>query len=89
MRILVTSCSMIFKSLTIEFWVRINSLPAGQVKRFVTIQPGEGGDSVPTVQNGPGQLHFYMNINGALRSIRINNILQTDPIIISLARTMV
>ncbi len=64
------------QNLTIEFWVNLNAMPAGQVGRFVTLQPEKAVIRYDGA-NGPGQLHFYMNIGGTLQSIRVNNTLQT------------
>ncbi len=67
-----------FTNITLEAWVRHNSLPAGQVQRYVTI-----GQEVAVLRHdgtsGTDQLHFYIRqSNGALYSIRINDVLTTN-----------
>jgi len=62
------------QQLTIDSWVKHSSLPPGQIQRYVTLANKavlrfDGGA-------GPQQLHFYMTINGMLRHIRVNNVLQ-------------
>jgi hypothetical protein len=63
------------QQLTIETWVKLNSMPA-RVERFVTLS-NEKAVLRYDGQSGPGQLHFYMKIDGVLRHIRVNNVLQT------------
>ncbi len=61
--------------LTLSAWVKPETLPDGKVMRFV----GLGGEKAVLRydgQYGPGQLHFYMNIGGSLRGIRVDNALQ-------------
>ena len=60
--------------LTIDFWVRLDSMPPDKIERFVTLNWAKAvlrydGD-------GPRQLHFYMEIDGALRHIRVDGRLQ-------------
>jgi photosystem II stability/assembly factor-like uncharacterized protein len=65
------------QQLTIEAWVRLNSMPPIK-ERFVTLGvPNEKAVLRYDGTSGPGQLHFYMRIGGALREIRVNNVLQT------------
>ncbi len=63
------------QQLTIEAWVNHESLPP-QIQRYVTI----GGASEASLRydgvNGSGQLHFFMRIDGSLRHVRANNVLQ-------------
>jgi parallel beta-helix repeat protein len=64
--------------LTIDMWVKLNSMPAGRIERFVTISPGvESAVIRYDGINGPGQLHFYMNISDVFHDIRVNNVLQS------------
>jgi len=65
------------QQLTMECWVKINSLPSGVVERFMTI----GGAKAVlrydgrTSGGGPNRLQFYMRINGGLQFINVDNIL--------------
>ena len=64
-----------FTNITLESWVRHNSLPAGQIQRYMTIGP-----EVAVLRydgtSGTNQLHFYIRqSNGALYSIRLNDVL--------------
>ena len=64
-----------FTNITLEAWVRHNSLPAGQIQRYMTIGP-----EVAVLRydgtSGTNQLHFYIKqSNGALYSILLNNVL--------------
>jgi hypothetical protein len=63
------------QQLTIDAWLKHNSLPPGQIQRYVTIN---GEKAVLRYDGGAGaqQLHFYMRIDGVLRDIRVNNVLQ-------------
>jgi Tol biopolymer transport system component len=63
------------QQLTIDLWVKHNSLPPGRVERYVTLQ-GEKAVLRYDGVVGPGQLHFYMSINGQLQHIRVDNALQ-------------
>src|SRR6266566_2876467 len=65
------------QQLTIDLWVKHNSLPPGRIARYVTLQ-GQQGKAVLRYdgENGPAQLHFYMGIDGQLQHIRVNNALQ-------------
>jgi len=53
------------QQLTTDVWVMHNSLPSGQIQRYVTIH---GEKAVLRYDGGIGtrQLHFYMRIDGAL-----------------------
>ena len=64
------------QQLTIDAWVKHNSLPPGQIERYVTLL-GEKAVLRYDGGNGPAQLHFFMRINGELQHIRMNNVLQT------------
>ena len=64
------------QQLTIDTWVKLDSLPPGQIERFVTLT-GEKAVLRYDGGNGPRQLHFYMKIDGELRHIRVNNVLET------------
>src|SRR3989441_866807 len=63
------------QQLTIDAWVKHNSLTPGRIERYVTL----GGEKAVLRYdgiNGPAQLHFYMRIGGELQHIRVNNVLQ-------------
>jgi Tol biopolymer transport system component len=63
------------QQLTIDAWVKHDSLPPGRIGRYVTI----GGEKAVLRYDGidgPAQLHFYMRIDGQLQHIRVNNVLQ-------------
>jgi len=61
--------------LTIDAWVKHNSLPPGRIQRYVTLL---GSRAVLRYdgENGPAQLHFFMSLDGQLQHIRVNNVLQ-------------
>lgn len=62
------------QQLTIETWIKHNTLPAGQIQRYVSL----GGEKAVLRYDGgkgPNQLHFYMKINDSLHMIRLNNTL--------------
>lgn len=63
------------QQLTVEAWVMHESLPR-QIQRYVTVS----GASVAVLRydgaSGPGQLHFFMVLDGSLRHIRANDVLQ-------------
>lgn len=63
------------QQLTIDAWVKHNSLPFGRVERYVTLQ---GEKAVLRYDGAAGfaQLHFYMRINGELQHIRVDNVLR-------------
>ncbi|HXO86348.1 MAG TPA: LamG-like jellyroll fold domain-containing protein [Gemmatimonadales bacterium] len=63
------------QQLTIDAWVKHNSLPPGRIERYVSLF---GNKAVLRYDggNGPAQLHFFMGINGQLQHIRVNNVLQ-------------
>jgi Tol biopolymer transport system component len=63
------------QQLTIEAWVKLDSMPP-RIERFVSIW-GEKAVLRYDGGNGPGQLHFYMVIDGVGRHIRVNNVLLT------------
>ncbi|MEI7452587.1 MAG: LamG domain-containing protein, partial [Candidatus Falkowbacteria bacterium] len=74
-----TGISTSLTAITIEAWVYNNTLPAGTIQRYVTIQPevavlrydGSG-------LGGTNELHFYIkNASGAIVSLRVNNVLST------------
>jgi TolB protein len=63
------------QQLTIDAWVKHNSLLPGRIERYVTL----GGEKAVLRYdgiNGPGQLHFYMRIDGQLYHVRANNVLR-------------
>jgi len=63
------------QQITVDLWVKLNSLPSGEIQRFVSI-----GDVGPVLryQDGGGshQLHFYMHINDNIRHIFYENAFQ-------------
>ena len=66
-------------AITIEAWVYHNTLPAGAIQRYVTINPEvavlryDGSGS-----GGTNELHFYIkNSAGSIVSLRVNNVLST------------
>lgn len=63
------------QQLTIDAWVKHNSLPPGRSERYVTL---DGEKAVLRYDGvaGPAELHFYMRINGELQHIRVDNVLQ-------------
>ena len=61
--------------LTIDAWVKHNSLPPGRIQRYVTLL-GEKAVLRYDGINGPAQLHFYMRIDGQLWHVRADNVLQ-------------
>ena len=62
--------------LTVAAWVKLDSLPS-RVMRFVTLFDEKAVLRYDGSQyGGPGQLHFYMKIDGSLRGIRVNNALK-------------
>ena len=61
--------------LTIDAWVRHNSLPPGRIGRYVTLL-GEKAVLRYDGVSGPAELHFYMRIDGQLWHIRADNVLQ-------------
>lgn len=63
------------QQLTIDAWVKHNSLPPGTIQRYVTL-PNEKAVVRYDGINGPAQLHFYMQIDGQLQHIRVSNVLQ-------------
>src|SRR2546425_995782 len=63
------------QQLTIDAWVKHNSLPFGQIERYVTLL-GEKAVLRYDGINGPGQLHFFMRIDGQLQHVCVNNVLQ-------------
>jgi hypothetical protein len=63
------------QKLTIDAWVKHNALPPGQIMRYVSVE-GEKAFLRYDGENGPGQLHFYMIIDGVQYNIRVNNVLQ-------------
>lgn len=63
------------QQLTIDAWVKHNSLPPSRIERYVTL----GGEKAVLRYDGFGgsaELHFYMRINGELQHIRADNVLQ-------------
>jgi parallel beta-helix repeat protein len=62
------------QQLTIDAWVKHNSLPAGQIMIYVGLL-GKAWLRYDGA-NGPQQLHFYLIIDGVLEHIRVNNVLQ-------------
>lgn len=74
-----TGISTALTAITIEAWVYHNTLPAGVVQRYVTIQPEvavlryDGSAS-----GGTNELHFYIkNSAGSIVSLRVDNVLTT------------
>ncbi len=63
------------QQLTIDAWVKHNSLPSGRIQRYVTLHD-EKAVLRYDGENGPAQLHFYMRIGGQLHSLRVNGVLQ-------------
>ena len=63
------------QQLTVDAWVKHNSLPPNRIERYVTLG-GEKAVLRYDAVNGPAQLHFYMRINGELQHIRVDNVLQ-------------
>ena len=63
------------QQLTIDAWVKHNSLPPGRVQRYVTLS-NEKAVLRYDGAAGPAQLHFYMRIDGQLQHIRVDNVLQ-------------
>jgi hypothetical protein len=63
------------QQLTIDAWVKHDSLPSGRIMRYVSLD-GEKAVLRYDGINGPRQLHFYMTIDGMLRDIRVHDILQ-------------
>jgi Tol biopolymer transport system component len=63
------------QQLTIDAWVKHNSLPFGRIQRYVTL-PDEKAVLRYDGVSGFAQLHFYMRINGELQHIRVDNVLQ-------------
>ena len=61
--------------LTIDAWVKHNSLPFGRIERYVSLL-GEKAVLRYDGINGPAQLHFFMRIDGQLQHVRANNVLQ-------------
>jgi len=62
------------QQLTIEAWVQHRSLIT-KIDRYLTIT-NEKAVLRHDGNNGPNQLHFFMNINGTLSHVRANNVLQ-------------
>ncbi|PYO86575.1 MAG: hypothetical protein DMD66_13215 [Gemmatimonadetes bacterium] len=63
------------QQLTIDAWVKHNSLPPGRVQRYVSL----GNEKAVLRYDGAAgfaQLHFYMRINGELQHIRVDNVLR-------------
>ncbi len=61
------------QQLTIDAWVKHNSLPPGRVQRYVSL----GNEKAVLRYDGAAgfaQLHFYMRINGELQHIRVDNV---------------
>ncbi len=65
------------QELTVAAWVKPLSLPSGEIMRFVTL-----GNEKTVLRydgaQGPGQLHFYMNVDDALHHVRVDHALQAD-----------
>lgn len=59
------------QQLTIDAWVKLNSLPPGQIMRFVTLN-GEKA----VLRYDSGYLHLYMNIDDELWHITVYDVLQ-------------
>ena len=62
------------QELTIDFWLKLDSTPLGKIQRFVTLNWAKA--VLRYDGSGPQQLHFYMDIEGTLRHIRVNGVLQ-------------
>jgi hypothetical protein len=62
------------QQLTIDAWVKHNSLPTGEIMIYVMMN----GKAVLRYDggNGPQQLHFFLITDGGLEHIRVNNALQ-------------
>jgi hypothetical protein len=63
------------QQLTIETWVKLNELPL-EYQYFVMLDGVEKAVLRYDGINGPGQLHFFMRIDGSLWHVRANNALQ-------------
>jgi len=64
------------QQLSIEAWVKLNSLPSHRIERFVTLT-GEKAVLRYDGLSGSDQLHFYMMIDGRLRHVRADGVLHT------------
>lgn len=62
------------QQLSIDAWVKIFSLPP-RVERFVSLVDEKAVIRYDG-QRGPGQLHFYLRLDGVLRHLRVNNVLK-------------
>ncbi len=60
------------QQLTIEFWVKLNSLRPYSIQRFITLS-----NEKAVLRSDNGKLHFYMRINNELQHIWVENILQS------------
>ena len=59
------------QQLTIELWVKLNTLRPDRIQRFFTID-----NEKAVLRSDYGRLHFYMRIAGELRSISVENVLK-------------
>jgi arylsulfatase A-like enzyme len=64
------------QTLTIEAWVKLNSLPSDRVARFVTLGDGKAVLRYDGLTPGHQFLHFYMTINGELQHIFVDGVLK-------------
>jgi hypothetical protein len=62
------------QQITVAAWVKMATMPASVVERFVTVLNEKAVLRYDGAM-GTGQLHFYMTIGGSIRSIRVNNVL--------------
>ncbi len=62
------------QQLTLATWVKLDTMPAGQTMRFVTLR-NEKAVLRYDGASGSGQLHFYVKIDGSFHSIRVNDVL--------------
>jgi hypothetical protein len=64
------------QQLTIEGWVKHNSLPSGKIERYVTLFPIGKAVLRHAGLHGPRQLDFSMGFDGVILSVMVNNVLQ-------------
>ncbi len=59
------------QDLTIALWIRPDTLPATGIARFITL-----GNEKAVLRSDHNEIHFYMNIGGDLRHLRVAGSLQ-------------
>ncbi len=67
-----TAITSDLQELTVDAWVRHDSLPV-QIQRYITLG---GPQEVVLRHNGSGQLHFFLRIGGVLHHVQVNGVLQ-------------